>query len=144
MSWAGERGADAGQEERGGAVCVWGGTRAAFLGRLVLIFCLSLPMDFPKVWKTSTSFKVGERAREGGKEVQRKREEWGGGREKKKGRGHVIFWNADSLLYFDSHVNVLPPTHFAWIRKGKGTSPRKGSLLQFTANQFFDPPSFCS
>lgn len=87
MSWAGERGADAGQEERGGAVCVCvGGTRAAFLGRLVLIFCLSLPMDFPKVWKTSTSFKVGERAREGGKEVQRKREEWGGEREKERER----------------------------------------------------------
>ena len=61
-------------------------------------------------------------------------------REREKGRDHVTFWNADSLLGFDPHW--LTGSKMSCPRSEKVLPPWKGSRLQFTRTDPLILPRF--
>lgn len=117
--WAGGGLRGAGQEET-----VWRGLQGGgchsrcFLRAPRSHFLPPPPTDFPIVCRDGRSFKVGERERE-------------------KGRDHVTFWNADSLLDFDPHWRAV--SKMSCPKSEKVLPPWRGSRLQFRRTD-----SFCS
>ena len=116
--WVGGGLRGTGQEETGGAGR-WGRLPLLSEGAL-LSFSASPTHGFPQCAETAGLFKSV--------------------REREKGRDHVTFWNADSLLDFDPHWRA--GSKMSCPKSEKVLPPWKGSRLQFTRTDPLILPRF--